>query len=115
MTARNVEWYAKQYTKRFNWELVPINPGQKFPTASNWGENTIKTPEQAEAFYAANPNWGVGLVLGKSKMCSIDIDCEDSFQALLAEFGLPAEDLDQYPCIKGRGRRITFRVPYRRS
>ena len=46
-----------------------------------------------------------------SGLCSIDIDCEDSFQALLAEFGLPAEDLDQYPCIKGRGRRITFRVP----
>ena len=111
MTARNVEWYAQQYTNRFNWELVPINPGQKFPTAKDWGENTIKTPEQASAFYSKHPDWGVGLVLGKSKMCSIDIDCEDSFQALLAEFGLPAEDLDQYPCIKGRGRRITFRVP----
>jgi putative DNA primase/helicase len=44
-------------------------------------------------------------------MCSLDIDCEESFQALLAEFGLPAEDLDQYPCIEGRGRRIMFRVP----
>ena len=30
---------------------------------------------------------------------------------MLAEFGLPAEDLDHYPCIRGRGRRITFRVP----
>lgn len=106
-----IEWYASQYTSRFNWELVPINPGQKFPTANDWGENTIKTSEQANEFYSNHPDWGVGLVLGKSKMCSIDIDCEESFQALLAEFGLPAEDLDQYPCIKGRGRRITLRVP----
>lgn len=106
-----ISWYASQYITRFGWELVPLPAGQKFPTADNWGENTLKTKEQAQAHYASNPTNGMGLVLGKSKMCSLDIDCEDSFQALLAEFGLPAEDLDHYPCIKGRGRRITFRVP----
>lgn len=108
---RDVNWYAQQYTQRYGWELVPLPPMQKFPTADNWGENTIKAPEQADQFFSKHQDWGVGLVLGKSKMCSLDIDCEESFQALLAEFGLPAEDLDGYPCIKGRGRRITFRVP----
>jgi len=106
-----IAWYASQYINRFGWELVPLDPGQKFPTASKWGENTVKTEQQANDFYTKKPNWGMGLVLGKSKMCSIDIDCEESFQALLAEFGLPAEDLDQYPCIQGRGRRVTFSVP----
>ena len=108
---RDVNWYAQQYTARYGWELVPLPPMQKFPTADNWGENTIKTPEQAATFYNGKADWGVGLVLGKSKMCSLDIDCEESLQALLAEFGLPAEELDDYPAIKGRGRRITFRVP----
>lgn len=109
--SQSIGWYASQYITRFNWELVPLPPMQKFPTADNWGENTLKDSQQAVDFYNANPKNGMGLVLGKSKMCSLDIDCEESFQALLAEFGLPAEDLDQYPCIQGRGRRITFRVP----
>lgn len=111
MTNRDVNWYAQAYTKRFGWDLVPLPPMQKFPTADNWGENTITKPEQANEFYTSNADWGVGLVLGKSNMCSLDIDCEESFQALLAEFGLPAEDLEKYPTIQGRGRRITFRVP----
>mgnify|MGYP003632128644 FL=1 len=106
-----ISWYASQYITRFGWELVPLPAGQKFPTADKWGENTLKESAQAVAHYTANPTNGMGLVLGKSNMCSLDIDCEDSFQAMLAEFGLPAEDLDQYPCIQGRGRRITFRVP----
>ena len=106
-----ISWYASQYIDRFKWELVPLPAGQKYPTADNWGENTLATSQAAVAHYTANPNQGVGIVLGKSNMCSLDIDCEESFQALLAEFGLPAEDLDQYPCIEGRGRRIMFRVP----
>lgn len=109
--SQTIGWYASQYIERFGWELVPLPPMQKFPTADNWGENTLKESQQALDFYQSNPNHGMGLVLGKSNMCSLDIDCEESFQALLAEFGLPAEDLDQYPCIQGRGRRITFRVP----
>lgn len=108
---RDTNWYAQQYAQRYGWELVPLPPGQKFPTADDWGENTIKTAEQASTFYSTHADWGLGLVLGKSNMCSLDIDCEDSLQMLLAEFGLPAEDLDGYPTIKGRGRRITFRVP----
>lgn len=106
-----ISWYASQYIDRFKWELVPLPAGQKYPTADNWGENTLATSQAAVAHYTVNPNQGVGIVLGKSNMCSLDIDCEESFQALLAEFGLPAEDLDQYPCIEGRGRRIMFRVP----
>lgn len=109
--SQSISWYASQYIDRFNWELVPLPAGKKYPTADNWGENTLSSSEQAAQHYSENPTQGVGIVLGKSNMCSLDIDCEESFQALLAEFGLPAEDLEKYPCIKGRGRRIMFRVP----
>lgn len=109
--SQSAAWYASQYIDRFNWAIVPLPPMKKFPTADNWGETALTNSADATDFYTGNESHGLGLVLGKSNMCSLDIDCEDSFQAMLAEFGLPAEDLDHYPCIKGRGRRITFRVP----
>lgn len=103
--------YAEQYINRFGWSLVPIEAGRKFPLSNNWGNECLDTVEKAREFYTNNPDWNVGLALSPSRMCSIDIDCEDSFRMLLAEFGLPYEDLEQYPTIKGKGKRIEFRVP----
>ena len=109
--SKSVEWYAERYVERFGMHVLPLNKGKKTPKLNDWGNKCLSDRKLAGEYFAANPDDNIGFSLGLSGLCSIDIDCEDSFQALLAEFGLPAEDLDQYPCIKGRGRRVTFRVP----
>lgn len=55
----------------------------------------------------------MGLALGPSRMCSLDIDCYASFCVILDEFGIDPKDLDKFPTIQGssKGIRVEFRVP----
>lgn len=115
MTAKQkpISWYARRYTDKYGFCLVPIEPGRKFPSAKDWGNTTLSDPVQAESFYTDNPDWNMGVALGPSGLCSLDIDCEESFQSILDEFGIDPEPLWTYPTIRGRdkGRRLLFRVP----
>lgn len=110
---RPISWYARRYTERFGFHLVPIEPGRKFPRSSSWGNNAISNPDDAEAFWADHPDWNMGVALGPSRMCSLDIDCDASFAHICEEYGIPADALDGYPTIQGssKGRRVMFRVP----
>ena len=110
---KSTSWYAERYVSKFGWHLVPIEPRRKFPTADDWGNNLLSEPESARAFYDDRTDWNVGLALGPSGMCSLDIDCEESLAVIMAEFGIPMSELDGYPTIKGsdKGRRLLFRVP----
>lgn len=105
--------YAREYVSRYGFQLVPIEPGRKFPTAQDWGNQVLSDPDAADAFYRDHPNWNMGLALGPSRMCSLDIDCSESFGTVLDEFGIPRSALDHYPTIQGsaKGRRVMFRVP----
>lgn len=103
--------YARIYCERYGWHLVPIEPGRKFPSKQNWGNDTFSEPEQAFAYWELHKDWNMGVALGTSRMCSLDIDDADAFQAILDEFGIPFSDLAGYPTIKGKGKRIMFRVP----
>src|SRR5690554_6626492 len=111
--SKPTSWYARRYVERFGFHLVPIEPGRKFPTASDWGHQVLSTPDGAAAFYDSHPNWNMGLALGPSQMCSLDIDCAESFALILEEFGIPCDALDAYPTLQGskKGRRVMFRVP----
>lgn len=113
MNAKDISWYAKRYTERFGFALVPLKPEQKLPLYNDWGNNTISTAAEAEAYYNANPNHNIGVALGPSRLCSLDIDCMDSFTVILNEFGIPPTELDKYPTIQGasKGSRLMFRVP----
>lgn len=106
-------WYAERYTDRHGMELVPIEPLQKRPLSRDWGKNTLKTSDEARAYFMEHPDWNVGIVLGPSGYCSIDIDCWESFCILLEDFGVDQEELAGLPTIQGspKGRRILFRVP----
>lgn len=110
---KHISWYARRYCEKFSLHLVPIEPRRKFPRSKDWGNNTISDPTEAEAFYKEHPDWNIGVSLGPSQMCSLDIDCFDSFKIILDEFGISPEDLEKYPTIQGasKGRRIMFRVP----
>ncbi len=113
MTTRKISWYARRYVERFGFALVPLKPEQKLPIHNDWGNATINTADDAEAYYLANPDHNIGLALGPSRMCSLDIDCMDSFTVILNEFGIPLSELDKYPTIQGasKGSRVMFRVP----
>lgn len=107
-----INWYARRYVERFGMHIVPIEPGRKFPRTDDWGNNTISDPETAEQFYTDNPDWNMGLVLGASNYCSLDIDCVDSFRLICEVYGIDLDALIQSaPTIKGVGCRIVFRVP----
>lgn len=105
-------WYARTYTERFGFHLVPIQPLKKFPQTNDWGKNCLSDPDAAEDFYARCPEWNMGLALGPSRMCSLDVDDLESFKTIMFCLG---QDLDaviaESPTIKGSGYRITFRVP----
>lgn len=108
-----ISWYARRYTERYGLHIVPIEPGRKFPTTNDWGKLTITDPDAAEDFYQNHADWNMGVALGPSNLCSLDVDCEESFQAILDEFGIDPQELWKYPTIQGRdkGRRLMFRVP----
>lgn len=111
--SKPISWYARRYTERYGFHIVPIEPGRKFPSSSDWGNTAITDPDKAEEFYNAHPDWNMGAALGPSNLCSLDVDCEESFQTILDEFGIDPQELWQYPTIQGRdkGRRLMFRVP----
>lgn len=113
MTEKNTQWYAEKYINKFSMALVPIKPKSKLPIRGDWGENTLDTDAEADQYYTANPTHNVGLSLGKSGYCSLDIDCEESFRLILEEYGISADALDDFPTIQGspKGRRLLFRVP----
>lgn len=103
--------YAKTYTERYGWHLVPIEPKRKYPTRNDWGNTALAEPAQAFAYWELHSDWNMGVALGPSRMCSLDIDDADGWALILDEFGIPADSLDSYPTIKGRGKRVMFRVP----
>ena len=108
-----ISWYAKRYVERFGFHLVPIEPKRKFPRSNDWGSNTLSTPEAAEQFYKEHPDWNMGVALGPSRMCSLDLDCYASFCVIMNEYGIDPESLKPYPTIQGasKGIRVEFRVP----
>lgn len=113
MSTKPIHWYARRYVEKYGFNLVPIEPGRKFPTANDWGNTCLTTGDEAEAFYQQHADWNMGLALGPSRMCSLDIDCDESFQTIIDEFGIDADELWRFPTIQGRdkGRRLMFRVP----
>ena len=111
---KTIDWYAKTYVQRFGFHLVPIEPGRKFPRSADWGNKTLSDADVAAAYYESRQDWNMGLALGPSRKCSLDIDCYPSFEIICAAFGvdLPALIKDT-PTIQGKapGLRIMFDVP----
>jgi putative DNA primase/helicase len=110
----NSAWYAKQYTDRYGMKTIPIKERSKLPVHKDFGNNYFKTATEAEDFYLDNPAKNIGFLLTPDGFCSLDIDCSESFDIILEEYGLPIDCLDKFPTIKGsdKGRRIVFKTPY---
>ena len=108
-----ISWYAERYASNYNFYLLPLKTKSKLPLLEDWGNRGITDPQAALDYYTQNPNHNIGLELGQSRMCSLDIDCLESFEIIMAEFGLDLKELYSCPTIKGasKGKRIMFRVP----
>lgn len=109
---KTIDWYARSYTKNFGFHLVPIEPRRKFPRTQDWGNNCLTDPDEAAAFYEKHPDWNLGVALGPSRMCALDIDDLEAFKLICEVYGIDLGSLiEDTPTIKGKGFRLEFRVP----
>lgn len=113
-TPRSTAEIAAAYVRQFNLALVPLPPRSKRPVEEDWGNLIITDPEAARAYYTAHPAANVGVALGPSRICSLDVDDMEAMRTICAEFGW---DLDALvaatPTAQGKapGLRLLFRVP----
>ncbi|WP_448645999.1 bifunctional DNA primase/polymerase [Pseudomonas mohnii] len=109
--------WAKRYIDTFDLALVSIEPGEKGPKGMGWNKpgGYITDAAAAEAFWQRNPNHNLGIVLGPSRVCSLDVDDVQWTRHVLYE--LLGVDLDAmavvYPTIVGNPARfrVVFKVP----
>ena len=109
--------WARRYIETFGLALVPIEPGEKGPKGKAWNtpDGFITDADTAEAFWLEHPDHNLGVVLGPSRVCSLDVDdVALSRIALRDAFGLDLEALAAaYPTAVGNPARfrVMFRVP----
>lgn len=109
--------WAKRYIETFGLALVSIEPGDKAPKGVGWNKpgGYITDANAAEAFWQRNPNHNLGVVLGPSRVCSLDVDdVQWTRHVLYEQLGI---DLDAmavvYPTIVGNPLRfrVLFKLP----
>jgi predicted P-loop ATPase len=109
--------WAKRYVELFNLALVPIEPRQKAPKGNAWNQpgGYLTDAEQAAAFWRDHPKHNMGVVLGPSRLCSLDVDdVQWTRQVLFDQLGLDLDEMaNAFPCVIGNPARmrILFRVP----
>ena len=110
----NISRFADAYTRKYGLHIVPLPPRSKRPTTPDWGDHLLSDPDSAVVFYSDHPEANLGIALGPSRICSLDVDDLDAMGMICADFGIDLQKLSaEYPTIQGasKGYRITFRVP----
>ena len=116
-TPSNIAAWARRYIEAFGLALVKIEPGQKAPKGNGWNKpgGYFTDADKAEQFWTKNPNHNMGVVLGPSRVCSLDVDhVEYTRHVLLHVLDLHLDDLAAvYPTLVGNPARfrLMFRVP----
>lgn len=115
-TPTTADW-ARRYIETFGLALVPIEPGEKGPKGNGWNKTGgyFTAAADAEAFWTKRPSHNLGVVLGPSRVCSLDVDEVQCTRQILSELlGMDLDALaDAYPTSVGNPARfrIMFRVP----
>ena len=115
--AAPISLWARRYIETFGLALVAIEPGSKGPKGKGWNQpgGYITDAAEAEGFWQQNPRHNMGVVLGPSRVCSLDVDDVECTRQVL--WDLLEVDLDAlavvYPTAVGNPERfrILFRVP----
>lgn len=106
----NTAQIAAAYIDKFGLSIVPLRPKDKRPYGNNWID--ISSAKDAKEFYEAHPDCGIGVNLGKSRVCSADLDWPEALQIIDEEFGFGFTKLSSEFCsLIGSAPRIMFKVP----
>lgn len=101
---------AAAYIDRLGICVVALKPKSKKPYGENW--MNFSDSKEAVSFYNDHPDCGIGVNLGKSRICSADLDWPEAIQIIEDEFGLPFSTLkESNATVIGNAPRIMFRVP----
>lgn len=109
--------WARKYCEKFGLALVSIDPGEKAPKGHGWNQpgGYITDASAAEAFWQRNHRHNLGVVLGPSRVCSLDVDdVEWTRHALRELLGIDLDAMaDSNPTVVGNPLRfrVLFRVP----
>lgn len=109
--------WAQFYIDTFGLALVPIEPGEKGPKGKGWNKpgGYFTDSVKAAQFWEKKPLHNLGVVLGPSRICSLDVDDVQWTRHVL--YDLLEIDLDAmalvFPTVVGNPARfrIMFRVP----
>jgi putative DNA primase/helicase len=108
VSATAIDW-AVRYILRFGFALTPLHGKAPYLDGWNLDENLIRTPEQVRRHFRPGDN--VGVVLGPSRLASLDADHEAA-PAVLAAEGIDLQALiEANSTILGRAPRIEFAAP----
>ncbi len=109
--------WARRYIEHLGLCLVPIEPGEKGPKENGWNQpgGYFTDAAEAEAFWSRHPQHNMGVVLGPSRVCSLDVDhVEYTRQVLRDVLGMDLDTLPSaYPTLVGNPARfrVMFRLP----
>ena len=109
--------WAKRYIDAFDLALVAIEPGKKAPKGKAWNKagGYFSDADQAAAFWLKHPHHNMGVVLGPSQLCSLDVDdVQWTRQVLSDQLGVDLVHLAlTCPTVVGNPQRmrLLFRVP----
>jgi hypothetical protein len=98
---KEIKKSALFYESALGLKLVRLKPKSKRPAGKKW---------QLTPAYNFNSHDNIGVDLGKSKVCSLDIDCMKSFEIVLSKMGY---EMPEGPKIQGssKGVRYLFKLP----
>lgn len=99
----NIKEWAQRYSDE-GLKLVALKPESKQPKMVSGCDSFGPVP--VDRF---EDNWGIGVNLGQSRLCSLDIDHPEGFEIISKALKWPS--LSKYNGITGRGRRYMFRLP----
>lgn len=101
--------WASYYTNALGFKLCALPPGKKGPSYPNWQKAGL-----APAHWAAHPEQGMGVILGLSRLVSLDIDDMPATRQVFTGLGLDLDEmLQEAMLIQGSPDRMRaiFRAP----
>lgn len=114
--AAHISEQAATLVKNYGFHLVEVKPNSKVPMRDKWQTETIHDEAQARRIWSGEDGerLNMGVVLGPSRLASLDIDDPEAAEIIFREFGVDIEEYCKHsPVVQGTPGcfRIMFRLP----